>query len=112
MSPRPQARRPHYGRSRAFQTVRVTAWRSNDDEWHQVEDIDENKVGRYPTALSVERAKVIIVAGEIEVSNDDGVTWHRTGETKWITSHTPFTKGHTIDDFAKHAADYYRWRFV
>lgn len=84
---------------------------SRDDSWHRVEDVNEQKVGRYPSAHSVEVAKVIVIAGEVEISPDGGITWRRTGETKWITSHTPFTKNHTIDDFAKHAMDYYKERF-
>ena len=91
--------------------MRVVAWRSRDESWHKVEDTDGNKVGRYPTAHSVSVAKVIVVAGEIEVSPDNGVTWERTGETKFLTTHTPFTKNHTIDDFAQASMDYYRERY-
>jgi hypothetical protein len=59
----------------------------------------------------VEVAKVIIIVGEPETSPDGGVTWVRSGELKWITSHTPFTKKHTIDDFAQAAMDYYGERY-
>lgn len=76
-----------------------------------MEDVNETKVGRYPTNQAVGSAKVIVVGGETEVTPDGGVTWHRTGETKYITSHTPFTKRHTIDDFCKSAMDYYRERY-
>lgn len=108
---RPSQARPHYGRSRTFQTVRIGAWRSRDDKWHEIENVNEEKVGRYPTNKAVGSAKVIVIVGEVERSPDGGVTWERTDESKWLTTHTPFTKRHTIDDFAKEAADYYEWRY-
>jgi len=109
-SPRP-AKRPHYGRTRTFETVRIAAWRSRDDKWHQVEDGNGDKIGRYPSALQAERAKVIIIVGETEHSPDGGITWKPTGELKWLNSHTPFTKKHTIDDFAIASMDYYGERY-
>jgi hypothetical protein len=107
----PPARQAHHGRSRRFETVRIAAWRSRDDKWHEVEDIEGNKMGRYPTQKAVGSAKVIIIMGEVERSPDGGATWQRTGENKFLTTHTPFTKRHSIDDFAQAAADYYEWRF-
>lgn len=101
----------HFGRSRRFQTVRIAAWMTREFKHHQVEDVDGKKIGRYPSNKQVERAQLVIVVGEVETSPDGGVTWHRTGEDKFITHHGPFTKNLTIDDFAEGVQDRYSWRY-
>lgn len=101
--------RPHYGRTRIFKDVRIVAWRNRKGSWFEVENIDGEMLRRYPSALTVERARAIVIAGSIEIKM--GEEWVWSSETKYITSHTPFTKKHTIDDFADGAEDRYSWRF-
>lgn len=107
---RRKLRKPHYGRSKRFQTVRVVSWRNRRGRWIQVENVQQQKIHRYPTNRSTEKAKAIIIAGDIEVLVGD--QWVESDEVKYLTTHTPFTKHHTIDDLAAAAEDRYSWRFV
>lgn len=101
----------HYGRSQRYASIRVVAIRNSSGNWRSIETTEGKKVGRYPTPRAVETARAVTIGGKIEEKDEQG-NWFKVPGTKFVTSHTPFTKRHTIDDFADRSEDRYNFRWI